>query len=274
MDIHQWTQNTLRITQDGYYQLGGRRIDLPHGTQNQVILYTPDDVHACVQQAQSRISTDHAMAEIGVNSLDTYGCAHQYGVGKCLVLNFADAFVPGGGFLTGLSAQEENLCRQSTLYASLAKPEARPLYDFNCRHRLPEGSDYLLVSPDVDVFFDIEGNLLAQPYSVDVLSYAAPNVYDVAEMLTEQQLRQTFLRLIRNILGVAAQRRYDTLVLGAWGCGAFGNRAADVADYFAQVLLDEGFGRLFEKIYFAVYINPRAQKRYNYLAFYKRFMPQ
>lgn len=273
MNIKEWILKTLQITREGYYTIEDRRIDLPHGTQHRVVLYTPEDVQRCVAEAaRLNQTTTRPMCAYEVNDMDTFGCAQQRGVDKCLVLNFADAFMPGGGFLSGLSAQEEILCRQSTLYASLVLPEARPLYEFNCQHRLPEGSDYLLVSPDVDVFCDVQGEVLPRPYSVDVITYAAPNLYDEAEMLNEQQVEDTFIRLIHNLVGVAATRQYNSLVLGAWGCGAFGNDAKKVAGYFAKVLQEEGYGRLFDKVLFAVYINPRAQKRYNYQCFYNRFM--
>jgi uncharacterized protein (TIGR02452 family) len=43
------------------------------------------------------------------------------------------------------------------------------------------------------------------------------------------------------------------MVLGAWGCGEFGNSPKDVAGYFRKVIIDEGYGKCFDEICFAVY---------------------
>ena len=61
------------------------------------------------------------------------------------------------------------------------------------------------------------------------------------------------LRRIRILLLIAADNGYRNLVLGAWGCGAFGNKPQDVAGYFRQVLIDEGHGYLFDEVRFAIY---------------------
>ena len=55
------------------------------------------------------------------------------------------------------------------------------------------------------------------------------------------------------MLAAAAKYGYKTLVLGAWGCGAFGNKPKDVAEYFRQVIIDEGYGKGFDEICFAIY---------------------
>ncbi|MBQ4071862.1 MAG: TIGR02452 family protein [Clostridia bacterium] len=78
---------------------------------------------------------------------------------------------------------------------------------------------------------------------------------------------------MRCLFATALDGGYDTLILGAWGCGAFGHRAADVARLFNEVLTDEGFDRFFRRIVFSVYVNPRAMELYNYNCFKKVFSP-
>ena len=55
------------------------------------------------------------------------------------------------------------------------------------------------------------------------------------------------------MLAAAAKYGYKDLVLGAWGCGAFGNKPNDVARYFKQIIFDEEYGKCFDEICFAIY---------------------
>ncbi|MNL76206.1 hypothetical protein D3C87_2021310 [compost metagenome] len=60
------------------------------------------------------------------------------------------------------------------------------------------------------------------------------------------------LERIRYFLAVAAAKGHSAVVLGAYGCGVFRNDPLQVAGYFRQVLLDEGYQTLFDTIVFAV----------------------
>ena len=55
------------------------------------------------------------------------------------------------------------------------------------------------------------------------------------------------------MLAAAAENGYKDLVLGAWGCGAFGNSPKDVAGYFRKVIIEEEYGKCFNEICFAIY---------------------
>ena len=81
------------------------------------------------------IPSDYQFPEIDISVDDSFAAARK--LKNCLVMNFDSATNPGGGFLSGANAQEENLCRESTLYKSLESDEADNMYAYNNRHRNP-----------------------------------------------------------------------------------------------------------------------------------------
>ena len=61
-----------------------------------------------------------------------YAFFDKYSNNKVAVLNFASATNPGGGVKRGSSAQEEGLCRQSTLYPAISQEKCmKRFYDEN-----------------------------------------------------------------------------------------------------------------------------------------------
>ena len=69
------------------------------------------------------------------------------------------------------------------------------------------------------------------------------------------------------MLTVAASKKADILVLGAFGCGAFKNDPSVVAKAY-KIALSE-FSQVFDRIEFAVYCRPGEETNYN--AFRKAF---
>ena len=57
---------------------------------------------------------------------------------------------------------------------------------------------------------------------------------------------------IRAVLNAARSQRCETLVLGAFGCGAFGNPPDAVADIFKACLRSEEFRGCFRLVVFAI----------------------
>ena len=177
----------------------------------------------------------------------------RFGPGRVAALNFASAKNPGGGFLSGAQAQEECLARASALHACLAPQHV--YYDANRACGSVLYTDHLIVSPGVPVFRDDVDELLEAPWAVTILTCPAPNAGAVAAsrpgLLAE--VGPTFRRRIGAVLSAAAARNQAALVLGAWGCGVFGNAPAAVAGLFAEQLLAGGrFAGVFEHITFAV----------------------
>ncbi|WP_245665636.1 TIGR02452 family protein [Actinoplanes subtropicus] len=188
-----------------------------------------------------------AMA-VEVTDESTLAAARRLG-GDVAALVFASARKPGGGFLNGAQAQEESVARSSALYPCLRA--AGEFYDYHRAHAELTYSDRVIYSPRVPVIRDDRGALLDDPYLVSFLTAAAPNR---AAMAGDQPRRlaevpEVLARRARRILAVAAAHGHRRLVLGAWGCGVFGNAPADVADMFAGALAECPW---FDQVTFAV----------------------
>lgn len=107
--------------------------------------------------------------------------------------------------------------------------------------------------------------------TVDVMTVAAPdlrtspnkhaNLIGEAINMNSAELFGYHVKRAIHILTIAAAKKADILVLGAFGCGAFKNDPNVVAKAY-QVAI-EVFPKVFEKIEFAVYCSPKDQKNYD-----------
>lgn len=165
--------------------------------------------------------------------------------GSPLLLNFANGTTPGGGFLHGARAQEESLCRLSGLYLTL---DGDPMYAHHARHgATATATDWCILSPDVPFFFDDDGAVLSEVLLLSVLTCAAPIAFELGPGVARALLRQRITR----VLAVAEAFGYARLVLGAWGCGAFGNDPGTTARDFRDALQGP-FAGAFEEVVFAI----------------------
>jgi uncharacterized protein (TIGR02452 family) len=162
---------------------------------------------------------------------------------RVLALNFANGVQPGGGFLGGALAQEEVLCRSSALYVTLHED---PMYAAHRQRPEPDSTDWAILSPDVPVFRDDDGTPRDAPWLLSVLTCAAP----YAPTIGQPRAGDLLAARIRRVLAIARAYGYSILVLGAWGCGAFGNDASRTARDF-RAALEEQAG-VFEQVVFAV----------------------
>lgn len=170
------------------------------------------------------------------------------------VLNFASATNPGGGVLWGSSAQEESLCRCSTLYPALDRPELREnFYNFHRRRENNLYTDFCIYTPGVKIIksdTDQPERLPSEKFiDVDVITCAAPNLRNME--IPVEELEKLHLSRGRQILRVAAENGIDCLVLGAFGCGAFRNDPKIVAKVYAKLM--EEFKGAFDLVEFAVF---------------------
>lgn len=113
--------------------------------------------------------------------------------------------------------------------------------------------------------------LAGPPVRVALLSGAMPNLGSASG--GRQQLRagsdaweETVRLRIRAVLHAAVAERHEAVVLGAYGCGAFGNPPALVARIFAQVLRSAEFRGQLRLVVFAI-VDPKPSDDGNLHAF-------
>lgn len=186
--------------------------------------------------------------------------------GPVAALNFAAAGHPGGGFLAGARAQEESIARSSGLFHAI---DGRRMYAFHRDRADAMYSDWVVYSPDVPVFRTDDGRLLERRWNLSVLTCAAVNGVELERHAPHRMkdvpavMRQRTAR----VLTVAAVHDVSHLILGAWGCGAFGLDAHMMADIFHEALAGR-FDGVFEDVVFAItdwsperrFIGPFAQR--------------
>ena len=167
------------------------------------------------------------------------------------VLNFASAKYPGGGFLDGARAQEEYLARSSALWACL---HGNAMYGYHhVHHTGPFYSNFVIYSPNVTVIRSDDGALLDTPYLCSIITSPAVNANKVRQYMPDkiERIVPVMWERMLKVLAVAVLHGHRSLVLGAWGCGAFGNDSNDIARLFRKAL-EETFRGAFDHVLFAI----------------------
>jgi uncharacterized protein (TIGR02452 family) len=258
-------------TQD-YYTNNQSLADAVQRSRNAVKLYTENDY--------PKLPKIKRTCSVTVTKSKSFEAAmrlhNEYPNAKIAVLNFASATNPGGGVKKGSSAQEEGLCRCSTLYPTLNQHWLWEQYYLpNRKANDPLHTDVCIYSPDIVICKTDESipqRLSKEQFvTVDIITCAAPNLrftsnnkYNLnVASISKQDLLQLHIRRAKHILHIAAANGVDILILGAFGCGAFMNDPNIVAKAYAIAL--ENYRDYFEKIEFAIYC--RDGEMENYKAF-------
>lgn len=183
------------------------------------------------------------------------------------LLNFASAGHPGGGVETGARAQEETICRRSTLTRSIYSFDRD--YAFRYGYELRDGNGYpisrsldfsAIYSPNVTVFREAGQDyaLMENPFQVAVITNAALNMNGRFSIsLTPDghipEMGKAITRnKIRTIFRIGLIKGHDSLVLGAFGCGAFRTPPREMAQLFKEVIEEDEFKNRFRLITFAI----------------------
>jgi len=233
-------------------------------------------------------SISHKMPKINYIETDTVSCildvvdkhgvdvscvpdeVVKHGADKVGVLNFASPIAPGGGYLNGAIAQEECLCAESNLFNILSRIDKRTDYYINGAQNLNNHS-YTNSYITCQARFERPHRIAictvvtcAAPNYNGVLSYAsdlvsgentvAKNIRSRIDNANYEKLRYR----IRTILCAMKEAGVKYPILGAFGCGVFGQNPEIVGNIFRQELASFDFG--FEEVYFAILGKPTFDK--------------
>lgn len=280
-------QDTMRILEQGYYTIGDQRIELKLSrTQMEAAdVYLPGDIQIMSENKDFQHVHVIGRCGYGCENADSFSLARKRmeqlscdsgrkDAKPILVLNLANAVSPGGGVRRGAKAQEEDLCRKSSLLLSLESRNARPYYEYNKSLHTDMGSDAIIINPQVEIIKDENGKLLPDTAVVAVMTCAAPRFRNGMEGISQSEYESLMYQRITGMLKTAAYLGYRYLVLGAFGCGAFHNDARVVSDFFYKALKEFDYdgmkeNDMFRRIDFAVMDHSADQ--YNFKEFSRNF---
>lgn len=180
----------------------------------------------------------HIRIRIRIEDSLTAARSLQQGDEKVCVLNMGSVVRPGGGFLQGASSQEEFLCMRTTVYPSLDE----------AFYRLPDLGG--IFTPDILVFRDSSTSARPLPKSdqfyVDIITAGMLRSADAEgaadddghpyDSVYSQKDREVITLKMKSVLRIAQHRGCKRLVLGAWGCGAYGNPVTEIASIWRKVI--------------------------------------
>lgn len=201
--------------------------------------------------------------QVSFSSMFTGDAMHLFakdGRNKVCGLNFANGEHVGGGYKNGAMAQEEDLCRMiPSLYSSLFNAKNHGLYPFGpctCKSvDRPEKYSEVLYTKGLVLARTSESNGYAllpkeQQRTVALVTAAAPNINFAKEVYDLRLIHNTIKSIF--IAPLLDEPDLTTIILGAWGCGAFGGDPIEISELFARALLDDGLGQMYDEIHFAI----------------------
>jgi hypothetical protein len=218
---------------------------------------TPNAMDYYHKQAEKNLSRWRSQTTIQATSLIVHVIPGDWGevtlnltsrYGICFaVLNMANAYVPGGAYIEGAIAQEENMFRRTDCHFRISDNE----YDRESDLYKPKMTD-LLSAENGCVYLDVHAPRVcvrgAEDRNRKDLGYpwlAEENIFPFFELRSSAQDLRDGSDFSLDNARKRIKAQFDTLkkygirnvVLGAFGCGAFQNPAHLIAQVYRQEII-------------------------------------
>lgn len=283
-----YTNNCEIFAAGGYISAGGREVVLDAAERDKMldgtVVYSAPfsvaDVPAGEAVPRKEVRNEECLAMAKRLKDNGYNPA---------VLNLADLVLACGLYDKGSNAQEESLCRQTTLSQNLyqhydARHAAAVSVPFRSKGYPMDERNGGIYAPVKVIRSGAPSGyaLLDEPWQVGIISVAGLDFgkkmgrdmhYATVNHGYTDEGREVMREKIRTIYRIALRHGHDALVLGALGCGAFDNRPEIVAFLFRQILAEEEFRKKFRYVGFAILEGkgPQTGPKGKFAPFYELF---
>ena len=249
-------KETIKISEDKYYYFNnkstkietylGHPIYKKYNKPTTTITETNNNVTSKVKFTNTKVEVQE---ESSVDALLRFAKLHEEN--SIGLLNFASAKHPGGGFLNGAVAQEECLSYCSNLFL-LQKDQK--YYEINKKYN-KHYTDTMIISQTI-FFRDSKYNLIEKPIECCVITCPAVNrkiagYNNTSDLVMKNRMRKILIEFINH--------EQTNIILGAYGCGVFGNKPEQIALFWKELLEDENLKQYFNHITFSI----KGKQNYN-----------
>lgn len=256
-DLKKVWENTNKVIWDGYYvNFKGNQKDIGRALKVAI-----ENTALVNYKSKKYLPKNNYKTEISLCNVDAVQKAVELSKDSVALLNPASSTSPGGGYLDGLRAMEEDICRRSGLAWCLDRKhraQKTNFYPFKNREEL-------IYSPSVPIFRDGRDNnysFLPGPKKISIISSAAIDINPQHKKSRPKNFIKDTESIIYNHIATAANKGHNVLVLTAFGCGAFANPPEEIAQLYKKVI-EENFKGVFKKIVFAIIDDHNANKAHN-----------
>ncbi|OHT09833.1 hypothetical protein TRFO_21114 [Tritrichomonas foetus] len=247
-------EETIKVCKEGFYtNKKGEKIEIKEMI-DQCINHTKTYKYNYKYNILKHSAQKKGEIEISLETTNGagYRLVVQEGIQKTVALNFANATDPGGNWKHA-QAQEETIVRSSALLLSITHDLEMYEYNIQDQHDFLY-SDYQILSKDCPVFRDDQLEFLDQPFKLSfITSPAVMAIFFLKRGGKPKKIEETMKQRIKKIIYAAIEEGYDALILGAFGCGAFGNDPKLISQLFKHYLVNKGLRYHFDKVVFPIF---------------------